>query len=271
MIKNQLSNDFEDATFLQSVGAGVFIAQTHNRFQTGAGPFGGWSLAIALKAVLMQSDISEPLAINAQFHAPIPVGDVQVRTTITHRGKRSENWRVELGPPNATCLTVLIFSTHRRPEFSDQELTMPLVNSPEDLPSLDPESFKGAWVSAFDLRHAEGALLMSGASSSSVVWTRFNDDASLNYPRLATLCDTAIARIYYRLERRVPIATVGFSAHFHAGIETLREVGNDFVLVVARARGFSGGFHDQTLAIFSRSGQLLATSEQSVWYKTSNI
>lgn len=55
--------------------------------------------------------------------------------------------------------------------------------------------------------------------------------------------------------------------YFHADSAELQSVGDDFLLGCARGNRFSNGYFDQSAELWSRSGALLATTHQLVYFK----
>jgi acyl-CoA thioesterase len=57
------------------------------------------------------------------------------------------------------------------------------------------------------------------------------------------------------------------TVYFHAAAEDIAAVAGDFVLYEAKMRNAYAGFFDEISELWSRSGTLLATMEQIVWFK----
>ena len=68
-------------------------------------------------------------------------------------------------------------------------------------------------------------------------------------------------------EFRLPAGTVTMTVYFHADADELRAIGDDYLLGQAQAQVFHKGFFDQTAQLWSRSGHLLATSQQVMYFK----
>jgi acyl-CoA thioesterase len=100
----------------------------------------------------------------------------------------------------------------------------------------------------------------------SLVWTRFRDEQPLNAARLIALADASFPRIYYHYDAVVPISTVTISVHIHASVQAIEAISADFLLLEASSNGAQAGFFDQQVRLWSRNGDLLATSTQLVWF-----
>jgi len=105
------------------------------------------------------------------------------------------------------------------------------------------------------------------ASSQSVFWIRHAPARRLDFPALAAVADVFFPRVFLRLGGPVPASTISMTTYFHAGIGELDDVGDDYLLGVARAQRFDSGFFDQQAELWSRAGVLLATSDRLVYYR----
>ena len=99
------------------------------------------------------------------------------------------------------------------------------------------------------------------------LWVRDNPPRPLDFASLAAVSDVFFPRAWLRRAKRVPAGTVSITVYFHAGREELAAVGDDLLLAQARGQEFRNGFFDQTAQLWSKSGQMLATSHQIVYYK----
>ena len=65
----------------------------------------------------------------------------------------------------------------------------------------------------------------------------------------------------------VPMATVSLTSYFHADAEELAAIGATLLLGEADAAIFHNGFADQTSALWTPDGRLVANGVQITWYK----
>jgi acyl-CoA thioesterase len=105
------------------------------------------------------------------------------------------------------------------------------------------------------------------SASTTTLWVRDNPSRPLDHAALAGLCDVFFPRVFLRRGGFVPAGTVSLTTYFHADHGHLQMVGEDFVLGRARANSFGGGYFDQSAMMWSRSGALLATTHQIVYFK----
>lgn len=257
---------FDEATALARAAEG-FRAQTDARFWMLAGPFGGWSAAVALRAMAEAARFDGvPVALTVHFLAAIGQGALPLRPALMRQNKSSAFWRVDSGDGSAEpTLSAMALFARRRDTMSFQDIAMPEVPPPASVQDLDTSGYGPTWVRSYELRHALGMPLSRGKDTRSLVWTRLRDDRPLDFIRLAAYCDASIARPLYRVPKLAPIATVTMNAYFHCEAADLERVGSGYLLIDSTARIGRRGYSDQTSNLWSEEGRLLATSEQLVW------
>ncbi|WP_304218682.1 thioesterase family protein [Phenylobacterium aquaticum] len=260
--------DFDSALPLTAKGPRAWESQVDKRYWNAIGPWGGWTIALLLKAVLAEADHNgTPVAMTANLMGGLDETPLTVTTRPARQGRSMEFWTSELGQGEGVAAMAMVTLGHRRDTLSAHEAQMPLVAAPETLEV--PERRGGlAFGGMFDFLPAGGAtILQENASTETLTWVRDGQGRALDYPLLAALADVFAPRIFYREPVRRPVSTVSMSVYFHATPAELAAVGGDFVLAQAQARRFEAGFFDQTGTLWSRDGVLLATTEQLCWFK----
>ena len=97
-------------------------------------------------------------------------------------------------------------------------------------------------------------------------WVRDDPPRPMDHASLAALCDSFFPRVMIRRRRYGPIGTISMHSCFHADAAALAEQGTRHVLGVARVLRYHAGFFDQRAEVWSDSGQLLASSQQMVYF-----
>ena len=147
---------------------------------------------------------------------------------------------------------------------------MPVVPRPEGLPEEKPMTGV-EWIQRYDMRFIEGAFPTvwngQGEASLSQLWMRDAPARGLDFCALASMADIFFPRIYLRRALRVPAGTVALTVYFHADGAQLAESGSGYLLGQARAQVFRNGFFDQSSQLWNEAGQLLATTNQIVYFK----
>jgi acyl-CoA thioesterase len=262
---------FDEATALTQA-SGVWTARTDPRFWMQVGPFGGWSAAVALRAMAEAAQFDGvPVALAVNFLGAIAQGTLALRPTVMKQNKSSAFWSVDAraaeegdGTPPALSATALF--ARRRDTAGYQEVAMPEVPPPSAVSDLDTRGYGPVWVHSYELRHAVGMPLSRGKDTRSIVWTKLRDGRPLDFIRLAAYCDASIARPFYRIPTIAPVATVSMNAYFHCEPPDLERAGNGYLLIDSTARIGRRGYTDQTSTLWSEDGRLLATAEQLMWF-----
>jgi len=235
------------------------------------GPFGGITAATLVHAIASQPDChGQPITLTVNFLAPIADGlfDITLRAVRTNR--TNQHWIVELTQDGESKTTATAVFGVRRDTWSDTEAVAPSVQAPKDLADVGfPPPI--VWTRNYQMAFVEGALpgLDSGANASSTttLWMRDNPPRRLDFPGLAALCDLFYPRVYLRQGQVVPAGTISLTIYFHADQTELDAQGDEFVLGTAHANRYSRGYFDQTAEIWGRTGTLLATTQQIVYFK----
>ena len=127
------------------------------------------------------------------------------------------------------------------------------------------------WAKLYDMRFTDGPVpattVAPSASSATTLWVRDTDQRPLDFAALAAVCDVFYPRVFLRRGRFLPAGTISLTTYFHADRAGVDAVGGDFVLGSAHANAFSRGYFDQSAHLWSRSGQLLTSTHQLVYFK----
>lgn len=256
---------FDAAITLES---GMF-GRTHPAWENMVGPFGGITAATLLHAVERHPDRhGDPLALTVNYLAPIADGEFRITARPVRTNRTNQHWTLELSQddePKSTATAV--FGVHRD-TWSDAELATPAAPAPEELPAGGmPDMIK--WSGNYDMRFVDGGIPQGepSPSSTTTLWVRDANGRALDYPALAAIGDIFYPRVFLRRGKFVPSGTISITMYFHASPDELRSQGDDYVLGSARASRFSGGYFDQTARLWARSGALLATTHQLVYFK----
>lgn len=263
----------DKALELEASGDDQWRGRTVPEWANMVGPFGGITAATLVRAVESHPQRhGQPIALTVNYLAPITDGEFEIATRIVKTNRSNQHWIVELSQDGEVKTTATAVFGLRRHGWSDTEIAPPQASAPEDVtPSAPP--FGVVWFDNYDMRFVEGALPgadaepTESASSTTTLWVRNNPPRPMDFAALASVSDIFYPRVFLRHGQFVPAGTVSITVYFHADGEQLAAQGDDFVLATARAHKFSGGYFDQSAHLFGRSGTLLATSHQFVYFK----
>ena len=131
-----------------------------------------------------------------------------------------------------------------------------------------------AWMQHYEFRFALNMPRRLGrtpsaepASALSHVWVNDKPARPLDFLSLTAIADTFFGRIFHVRGAMLPIGTVSMTTYFHADAADLAAHGTAPLLGVADAKVFNKGYSDQTVDLWSRTGALLATSHQIVYFR----
>jgi Thioesterase-like superfamily len=163
-----------------------------------------------------------------------------------------------------------IFAT-RRDTWAAAELAPPSL-PPAEAVAVTPSPARVAWTDRYEMRFVEGGWPdfqhpAAAADSRSALWIRDEPPRPLDAPALAAICDAFYPRVFRRRGAFAPAGTVSMTVHFHADAAALAAQGSRPVLGVACGQRFTQGFFDQRAEVWGSGGLLLASSQQSVYFK----
>ena len=262
---------FDNAIHLDTSDGNVRHGRTHPEWANMVGPFGGITAAVMLRAIETHPDrVGEPLALTVNFTAPIADGDFDISLRAARTNRTNQHWIAELSQDGAVTTTATAVFGVRRATWADTEAHPPPAPPPEQLIPGGPGDFI-VWGRLYDMRFVEGAFpgehAQPNRSSTSTLWMRDSAQRPVDYPALAALCDIFYPRVFLRRGGFVPSGTISLTTYFHADQQQLDALGGDYVLGIAHANRFSGGYFDQSAQLWTRGRALLATSHQVVYFK----
>jgi hypothetical protein len=261
-----------DTARLTRTGDGTYVAQTDPAYWNRIGPFGGWIAALLLRCVLSDPRaIGEPLSFSINFAGAMERGAFEIRLRELRHGRSTTFWSTELlqtqSGSEVLCAFATVVTARRRETPSFLGIQPPVVPPPDGLRGLGAGAMMQLpFLERLDMRFA-GKAFPFPDDGETRTWVRARDAEALDYETLTALCDAGFPQIFVYLKGPVPISSITLNVFYHATNAELASVGADFILNVARMRGAAHGFSDTTTAMWSRSGALLATTEQVVWFK----
>lgn len=264
---------FDEAVALVAAETDGFWGATSPAYANMVGPFGGVTASLLLNAALSHRDCQGlPIALTVNFAAPVEDGAISVATRLVKANRSTQHWLIEAQQAgSAVALATAVFA-ERRATWSAPEAVAPQdLPAPQELPRLRMAGLP-AWTQRYDMRIIAGGLPegldgQQQADSHSSFWVRDDPPRSMDFLSLAAVSDSFFPRIFLRRRRMMPVGTVSLTTYFHADLAMLTAQGDDYVLGVAHAQVFRQGFFDQSAQIWSRAGELLASSHQIVYYK----
>ena len=259
---------------LTPVGAGRWTTIAGSEWSNpGGGLWGGYAIGLCIRVLDAEPDaVGEALSLTLTYAAGLPAGLLDIRTRRLRQGGSIGVWEVELLPAGSEQVGVHgIVTMARRPETPPFAFArMPEAPDPESLPSPEMPGATHYGAAAFERRTLDGFPPTPGDNSRSLAWVRPRR-GPLDKVLLGMITDNSAPRAMYAFGQRARTTTLSLTAYMHATAAELAEVGDDFILVECEGRVGGGGASDERSSYWSRSGKLLATSEQLAWYRVNPV
>jgi acyl-CoA thioesterase len=234
------------------------------------GQYGGVSCALVMATLLRDpTRLGDPLSMTVNFATPVATGPARLHKTLLAQTRSTQQWQVRItqdvdGSEVLRSVAMVVFAV-RRPSYSDVEIAPPQAPAYEAVPRTPRAGLN--WLQRYEFRFVEGVQTTARADSKTVAYVRDDPPRSLDYCSLAAIADSFFPRLFLRLGGMHPIATITLSIYFHATASALVQHGDAPVLTMARARSFESGYGDHIGELWGAQGQLLATTEQLMWFK----
>jgi acyl-CoA thioesterase len=229
--------------------------------------FGGWTAALLLKSMIEHAEYEgSPAALSINFIGRISPGE-QLRIKLTPTGSTQSlaHWRSDLhGETGFLLASATAVFARRRPSDRAGGVEIPGVAPPDDLPVSNPP---GRFGQHTETRTAYGLPPFRRPDLRSLAWVRETSGRAVDHAQLAYLSDVYAPRVFHISEAPRPSSTIVMSVHFLADPDELASIGDDHVLVDAAGTRIEHSIAGSRASLFSRSGSLLATSEQLCWFR----
>ena len=256
----------DEALRLQPAADGCWSGRADPDYESANGMFGGWTTALMLLAIAADDDLDAmPTSITTAFVATVEPGtEVLVRTRRLGGSRSVHHWAADLTNGDRLAAAATAVLTTRRDGPGHTEPTMPEVPAPETLDRFRPPNPEGERA---DIRSVHGHPPFGADDTRSAAWVRDTTGRPVDAAQLAFLADQCAPRTFYWAGEPHLSATLTMSVFFHATADDLAAVGDDYVLHEAIGNRAAASTSGQHVRLWSRSGALLATSEQICWYR----
>jgi acyl-CoA thioesterase len=231
------------------------------------GLWGGFAIGLCVHVLKAEPQATgDPLSLALSFVSALPEGRLDVSTRCLRQGRSIGVWEVEIRPAGApeVCIHAVVTAAKRPSTPRFRFVQMPVTPPPEDLPVQQTRGNQ-AQRDAFEWRGQGADPPPVDHAARTLAWVR-SRQGPLDRALLGVVTDASPPRVLYALGD-VMNTTLCLSVYFHATAEQLSAVGDDWILVEYDGRVGGGGASDERSSYWSRDGQLLATSEQLVWYR----
>jgi acyl-CoA thioesterase len=261
-------SSLDDALTLRLLGPGEWQGRADPRYEAGTGMYGGWTAALLLRSVIDDARAQGiASAITVHYLKRIaPGSDVRLRTRLLGASRSIAFWQSELqavGEEEVNAQATVVI-TQRKPSDGFTEFSMPRTPEPDALPQDHPP---GPFGERTIVRRATGTATFDQPTTQSVTWVRELSGRAIDHLQLAYLSDAFAPRIFLKSPGLRPSSTITLSIYFYAADEELRPLGDDYILSEITGTRAEQSIVGSQVRLWSRSGTLLATSEQLCWFK----
>jgi acyl-CoA thioesterase len=255
--------EFDLDSSVEPVGDHSFRATITDRWNTFAGPNGGYVLAILTRALLTEVPFPDPLSVSAHFLRPPHAGPAEVRTELIRSGRRHASAQGSMIQDGKEIARVIA-------TFTDLEhaagRTLSLGSAPE-LPPLDdcvdPLGItvdglpRPSLIDRLEFRAPALPGWLRGEPSgdpSAEFWIRFRDGGMADTVALAFLVDAGAPTVLELGE--FITSTVELTVHLRGRPAT------DWLAFRQSTRYLTSGYHDEDVEIWDANGTLVAQARQ---------
>ena len=254
---------FDTDTHVTPAGEHQYTAMLSERWNgLHRAPYGGYVLAVALRALARDMPLPDPVVVSATFLRPSTPGPAEIATEVVRAGRRVATGEARLTQSGKEIVrTVATFAdldqagdrTHMRsapPELPPPDQCHDLMDGSAALPGV------GA-TERFEYRYPVFPSWAGGpptGESDVAFWLRFRDGRDADPIALAAMVDAAAPAVLELGERGS--ATIELTVHIRARPAPGR------LACRAYTRHLIGGYHEEDFEIWDSSGALVAQSRQ---------
>jgi acyl-CoA thioesterase len=262
VVSASMSFQFDVDTAVEREGENLFHARITDRWNTFAGPNGGYVLATATRALSEVLPLPHPFAVNAHFLRPPRPGDAEIATEPIRAGRRHATGEARLSQDGKPILVVLAtFADLANTEGRELVLAeSPALPAPDE--AVDPMASMDSSVippiaHRMDLRVGEMPGFTRGEPSGRpefTAWMRFADGREPDPLSLVYFTDGMVPTVFEIGE--LVSSTVEMTVY----VRTLPAPG--WLAMRVRTRHVIGGYHEEDAELWDSTGNLVAQSRQ---------
>ncbi|MGC1301294.1 MAG: thioesterase family protein [Caulobacteraceae bacterium] len=240
---------------------GRLAAEVPEDWMQGRTVYGGLSAALAFEAARTAADDLPPLrSMQAAFVGPLS-GRIEVRAEILRRGRSSAFVQADVrGEDGLGLRTNLLFSAVRDSTLDFEGLSAPPAPDPDQAEAAMKRSRANFFGNNFEYRHA--LPITEQRTPAFLRWVRLVERDTLHpTSALLAVADALPPAAMAMMPTPGPVSTANWTINLLTPEPTSRD---GWWLMQTRAEQVKGGFSSQSMAIWNRDGQPVATGMQSV-------
>ena len=253
---------------LERAGEGQWRGRANPAREANTGMFGGWTAALLAKAALTDPRASGSLsAITVNYINRVPPGSAfTLRSAPIGGGRSMTHWRCELlvdGAEGVAAAAHIVLANRRESDRFTEE-TMPEALQPDTFPVFHPP---GPFGATMNIHIAFGANPFDQPTTRSLSWLREDGGKPMDELLLVYLSDVGWPRCWALGASPRPSSTMTLTTYIHATPAEIAACGDDYVLSDFVGTRIEHSTVGSRANLWSRSGALLATTEQLCWFR----
>lgn len=262
--------NLEEALSLSAAGDGIWHGTADRHYEANTGMYGGMTAALLLKSVVSESRAAgAPVSLNVSFVRMLPPGSaVELRTQLLGATRSIQHWSASIlvRGSDEVSATALVVMGARRSGDDITDPKMPDVAPPEGIAPFEPPGTFGKQspvrmaAGDFDKGSPQGRTYSAG-------WIREVSGRRIDAVQIAYLCDNYPPRAFYLGAGPRPSSTLSYNVYFVAPEADVAALGDAYMLMEAFGTRGADGLYGTRGNLWSRTGRLIATTEQAAWFR----
>ncbi len=233
----------------------------------GRSAFGGLSAAFAITAMTKQVDADTPLrSLMVSFIAPIPPGEVEVKTHIQRQGKNVTQLSADVLSGGELCLQAMgVFGRGRAATASPPGDTFDPLPREQGIVFADHARRLPSFLKYFEGCWAGGGLPFSGRKANTLdLWARHTSDLS-EFPaeQVCAIADIPPPVMLSHFTTPTPASSLTWSLEF---LIPPAQINSDWFYLHFDMEGAAEGYTQQSGRIYTEDGRLCALTRQCMVY-----
>ncbi|MDY7100854.1 MAG: thioesterase family protein [Actinomycetota bacterium] len=258
---------FARDTTLEALGDGRYRVEINRNWWVAVGPNGGLVAAILLRAC--ETEIARPgrlaRTLTVHYLSPPREGDAEVEVTVERDGRGVTFCTARLRQGDRLeALAVAAFSDERPAMVDFDHLRMPDVPPPDACGQLVSDEQGPAIRHRWDSRWVYGPTEATGTDEAVVGgWIRLSEPEQPDAAVMAAMADAWVPPIFCLPEPPpTTVPTLELTVHFRDHEKLAAMAPDEWCLTVFRSETAREGFIDESGAIWTADGHLLAQARQ---------
>jgi hypothetical protein len=261
VIEQQVES-FAEASGVEAVGEGRFVARVPDGWQQGRGAFGGLSIGIGVRALEAVEQERPVRALTAELPGPLMVGGADVRVTTLRRGRGMSTLEAHVeqdGEVKARVSAVLGGARVDEPGFAPEP---PALGDWREVPAIPEGAVPPPFARFFEYRVTGPAPFTGGPEPVAAGWIRPKAALERWGPaEVVAMADAYWPAMFATVTAPRPMATVTFTLQLTERALALEPGAPLFYR--ARGTAASAGYVSELRELWTADGELVALNPQT--------